>query len=79
MSDKDKSPEDLTNELLENVMSPKRASGDSGSAEQFSASEQIEAIRFKLAQQAAKRGLGFRRVQLRPGGNSDVNVNGSNI
>ena len=70
---------DLTGEILENATSIKRASGDSGSAEQHSIPDQIAADRYAKSQQAARRGLGFRRVQLRPGGNSDVNVNGSNI
>ena len=45
-----------TNEdqILENALAPKRASGDAGSAEQHSIPDQIEADQYQAAKRAAK-------------------------
>lgn len=60
--------EETEDRILENALAPKRASGDSGSAEQHSIPDQIEADRYKRSQQAASRGLGIRHVKLIPPG-----------
>jgi len=53
--------EDLDNTIRENAIGPKRAAGDSGSVEQHSLTEQIEADRYLASKEAAKsKGLGIR-------------------
>ena len=74
----DSTSNDITNEILENAVAPRRAQGDTGSMEQHSIPDQIAADRYAKSQQAAKVGLGFRRVQLRPGGNHDLDISGGN-
>ena len=46
--------EDLDNTIRENAAGPKRAAGDSGSVEQHSLTEQIEADRYLASKEAAK-------------------------
>lgn len=60
--------DDLSNAIAENALAPKRAAGDSGSAEQHSLREQIEADRYLQSKKAARRGLGIRHVRLIPPG-----------
>lgn len=57
--------EDLTESIRENAQAPKRAQGDSGSVEQHSLKDQIEADRYLTAKTAAKkpaRGLRFTKL-----------------
>ena len=57
--------EDLDNTIRENAQGPKRAAGDSGSVEQHSLTEQIEADRYLSSKAAAKsksRGLRFNKL-----------------
>ena len=61
--------EDLDNTIRENAAGPKRASGDSGSVEQHSLSDQIAADKHLASKQAASgKGLGIRKVKLSPPG-----------
>ena len=61
--------EDLDNTIRENAAGPKRASGDSGSVEQHSLSDQIAADKYLASKQAAYgKGLGVRTVKLSPPG-----------
>ena len=60
--------EDLEQAIRENAQGLKRASGDSGSSESHSLTEQIEADRYLASKTAVKKGLGFRRVQVLPPG-----------
>ena len=63
--------EDLDNTIRENAQGPKRAAGDSGSVEQHSLTEQIEADRYLASKEAAKsKGLGIRMSKLVPPGAS---------
>ena len=58
-------PDDLDNTIRENAQGPAKASGDSGSMEQHSLKDQIEADRYLNSKQAAKqkrRGLRFSRL-----------------
>lgn len=58
-------PDDLENTIRENAQGPAKVSGDAGSVEQHSVSEQIEADRYLAAKQAAKskrRGLRFNKI-----------------
>ncbi len=62
-------PEDLTNQILENASGPKAAKGDSGSMEQHSLSDQIEADRYLASKKAAgSKGMGLKVSQLIPPG-----------
>jgi len=61
--------ENLDNTIRENAAGPKRASGDSGSVEQHSLSDQIAADKHLASKQATtSKGLGIRRVKLSPPG-----------
>jgi hypothetical protein len=60
--------EDLKETIRENAQGPKRAQGDSGSVEQHSLAEQIEADRYLASKEAAKRGLGVRMTKVAPPG-----------
>ena len=61
--------EDLEGTIRENAQGPRRASGDSGSVDQHSISEQIEADRYLASKQAVKsRKLGLRINKLVPPG-----------
>lgn len=61
--------EDLQQVIRENAAGPKRAQGDSGSIEQHSLSEQIEADRYLTSKAAArKRTRGLRFSKLVPPG-----------
>lgn len=55
-------------QILENALSPKRATGDSGSVEQHSIPDQITADRYARSQAASIVGLGIRTVKLIPPG-----------
>ncbi len=61
---------DLDNTIRRNAKGPKRAAGDSGSMEQHSLKDQIEADRYLASKEAAKRGLGVKRSKLVPPGAS---------
>jgi len=61
----------LDNTIRENAAGPKRAAGDSGSVEQHSLRDQIEADRYLASKEAAKsKGLGIRVRKLVPPGAS---------
>jgi len=61
--------EDLDNTIRDNAAGPRRAAGDSGSMEQHSLSEQIEADRYLASKTAARSGsLGIRKAKLVPPG-----------
>ena len=61
--------EDLEDTIRENAQGPRRASGDSGSVDQHSISEQIEADRYLASKQAVRtRKLGLRTTKLVPPG-----------
>ncbi len=63
--------EDLDNTIRQNAAGPKRAAGDSGSVEQHSLTEQIDADRYLASKEAAKsKGLGVRVTKLVPPGAS---------
>jgi len=63
--------DELDDTIRENAAGPKRAVGDSGSVEQHSLSEQIEADRYLASKRAAKaKGLGIRMTKLAPPGAS---------
>lgn len=58
-------------QILANALAPKKASGDSGSAEQHPIADQIEALKLNRAAEAAarpKRGTGIRHLKLIPPG-----------
>ncbi len=57
-SDDDKKTSELKDAILENAKGPKRVQGDSGSVEQHSLKDQIEAERF-LQSKKATQGKGF--------------------
>ncbi|MCD6405991.1 MAG: hypothetical protein J7M19_09205 [Planctomycetes bacterium] len=61
--------EELDNTIRENAAGPKRAAGDSGSMEQHSLTDQIEADRYLASKTAARSGsLGIRKTKLVPPG-----------
>jgi hypothetical protein len=63
--------EDLDSTIRENAAGPKRASGDSGSVEQHSLKDQLEADRYLASKKAAKsKGLGIRLAKLVPSGSA---------
>ena len=70
-SDNDKKPSELKDAILENAKGPKRVQGDSGSVEQHSLKDQIEAERF-LQSKKATQGKGFpvRLFKISPDGTS---------
>ena len=59
---------DLKDAILENALGPKKVSGDAGSVEQHSLSDQIAAERFLASKKATRQGLGIRLVKLQPDG-----------
>lgn len=61
---------ELENAIRENMLGPKKATGDSGSIEQHSLQDQIAAQKFLASQTAAKaKGLGgVKLVKLSPDG-----------
>lgn len=67
----DSTNEDVEQALINSAAGPKRASGDTGSIEQHSLREQIEADQYLASKTAAsKKGLGIRNFKLvPPGGN----------
>ena len=60
----------LTDAIAENAAGPKRAAGDTGSIEQHSLPDLIEADKYLAAKKAARKGkgLGIRFVKLVPPG-----------
>lgn len=54
--------------IRDNAAGPKKAQGDSGSVEQHSIPEQIEADRYLASKEAAKQGLGIRMTKVVPPG-----------
>ena len=60
--------DDLSDAISTNAQQPKKMTGDEGSVEQHSLSEQIEADRYLKSNAAARRGLGMRHVKLIPPG-----------
>ena len=62
--------ENLDNTVRENAAGPRKASGDSGSVEQHSLTDQIAADRYLNSKQAMKSGLGVRKTKLVPPGAS---------
>ena len=62
--------EDLDNTILDNASGPKRAAGDSGSVEQHSLKDQIEADKNLAGKDAhtKKPAKGFTRVKIDPSG-----------
>ena len=62
---------DLDDTIRDNAAGPRRAAGDSGSVEQHSLTEQIEADRYLASKEAARsKGLGIRLTKLVPPGAS---------
>ena len=62
-------PEPIEDNIRENAQGPRRASGDSGSVEQHSLTEQMAADRYLASKQATKRkGLGIRVGKMIPPG-----------
>lgn len=62
----------ISDSLASNAVAPKRAQGDSGSMEQHSLPDQIEADRYLLAKAARKRGLGVRFMKISPNSAADI-------
>ncbi len=63
------SDSELDKMIEENAGGPKKASGDAGSVEQHSLSEQIEADKYLAAKKAARqKGLGIKLAKISPGG-----------
>ncbi|MBT3291486.1 MAG: hypothetical protein HN380_29345 [Victivallales bacterium] len=61
--------EQLTEQIRENASGPRRASGDSGSVDQHSLTQQIAADRYLASKDAAKRkGMGIRVGKMIPPG-----------
>ena len=68
-SDDDSPPSQLKDAILENALGPKKVSGDAGSVEQHSLSDQIAAERFLQSKKATRKpGLGIRLTKLSPDG-----------
>ena len=62
-------PDQLDQKIRENAQGPRRASGDSGSVEQHSLSDQIAADRYLASKDAAKaKRLGIRVGRMIPPG-----------
>ena len=62
-------PEQIEDNIRENAQGPRRASGDSGSVEQHSLTEQMAADRYLASKEAAKRkGMGIRVGKMIPPG-----------
>lgn len=63
--------DEIDKTIEENAKGPKRASGDSGSVEQHSLSDQIAADKYLASKKAARsRGLGIRMSKLVPPGSA---------
>ena len=63
--------EELDNTIRDNAAGPKRATGDSGSVEQHSLKDQLEADRYLASKKAARsKGLGIRLSKLVPPGSA---------
>ena len=61
--------ETLENTIQENANGPRKASGDAGSVEQHSLTDQIAADKYLQSKQAvATKGLGIKLLQISPGG-----------
>ena len=59
----------LENNIRDNATAPRRASGDSGSVEQHSLTDQIAADKFLESKKASrKKGLGIKVTKISPGG-----------
>lgn len=58
----------IENAIRENAAGPAKASGDSGSVEQHSLQDQIEADRYLASKQAVKKGLGVKMAKVAPPG-----------
>ena len=68
-STSDDEPTEKIDAIRENMMGPKRVTGDAGSVEQHSLKDQIEAEWFLASKEATKRpGLGIRLTKLVPDG-----------
>lgn len=61
-------PDELEQAIRDNAQGPAKAAGDSGSVEQHSLTEQIEADRYLASKEAAKKGLGVRMTKVVPPG-----------
>lgn len=61
-------PDELEQAIRDNAAGPKKAEGDSGSVEQHSLTDQIEADRYLASKEAAKTGLGIRMTKVVPPG-----------
>lgn len=61
-------PDELEQAIRDNAQGPAKAAGDSGSVEQHSLTEQIEADRYLASKEAAKKGLGIRMTKVVPPG-----------
>ncbi len=61
-------PDETEDQILENALAPKKASGDSGSVEMHPIADQIAADRYKRSKDAASTpGGGIRRAKMIPG------------
>lgn len=65
-------PVDLTDSIATNAQGPKRAQNDSGSMEQHSLPDQIEADKYMSAKAGNRKGLGIRFLKIVPPGASGV-------
>lgn len=66
-------PDDLEQTIADNASGPKRAQGDSGSVEQHSPTEQIEADRYLASKGASKRrDRGLRMSRIAPPGAGEM-------
>ena len=69
LPDFDNKTSELKDAILENAKGPKRVQGDSGSVEQHSLKDQIEAERFLQSKKATQgTGLGIRLFKISPDG-----------
>ena len=70
-SDDEQKSSELRDAILENAKGPKRVQGDSGSVEQHSLKDQIEAEKFLNSKKATQgNGLGIRLFKISPDGTS---------
>ncbi|MCL2120013.1 MAG: hypothetical protein FWH27_16470 [Planctomycetaceae bacterium] len=58
----------LEDAIRENAAGPKRAQGDSGSMEQHSLKDQIEADKYLASKEAVRHGIGIKTVKISPDG-----------
>jgi len=66
-------PTDLTDTIRDNAAGPKRAQGDSGSVDQHSLKDQIEADRYLASKEASKRrDRGLRMSRIAPPGAGEM-------